>query len=202
MHLNDKAILVVLGSPNDRVGRLSPIAISRAEAALAWYEQMRHRSTVGIILTGGFGAHFNQAPRPHAFYLREFMIRRGLPPGVFMPFVESANTVEDAYLSLCLLSRLRREDSLFVSRMVIVTSDYHLERARFVFQTLFAAESCEVAFEFIGAPTDKESIGFDELVRHEETALAALQNQGGVAISDALRSQGRLVAVAINTIPT
>ncbi len=57
-------LLVVLGSPNDDDGRLSPRAVERLRGAL---REHRARPDLPILLTGGFGEHFNRSsPRPHA----------------------------------------------------------------------------------------------------------------------------------------
>ena len=90
-----KGIITVLGSPNDNSGKLYSIAIERCNEAIKMY-----KSNPGwkIVLTGGFGQHFNTTDKPHAFYLNEYLVEHGIPESDILEFVESSNTLEDASL--------------------------------------------------------------------------------------------------------
>jgi len=77
-----RRVIVVLGSPNDDAGVLSRMARERLEAARR--EFVADASSL-IVLTGGFGAHFNRTSVPHAKYARRHLPRIGkadLLPGV------------------------------------------------------------------------------------------------------------------------
>jgi uncharacterized SAM-binding protein YcdF (DUF218 family) len=159
-------LLIVLGSPNDEHGTLHSVAIERCQAALRLH---RDNAESEFLLTGGFGAHFNTTARPHAHYLREWLLAQGAEPGAFLPFAESRNTLEDASLSkpIALASGARLA--------VVITSDYHLERARFVFQREYAGSGIQLVF--LGTKTDETICLLDlaALRKHEAEALARLR---------------------------
>lgn len=65
-------IIIVLGSPNSNEGVLSEMVKSRVEVCLSLFE----KNNTGIVLTGGYGAHFNTTGKPHAFYLKEALLKK------------------------------------------------------------------------------------------------------------------------------
>lgn len=162
-------LIIVLGSPNDEHGTLHSVAIERCQAALRLH---RDNAESELLVTGGFGAHFNTTDKPHAHYLKEWLLAHGVEPQAFLPFAESRNTLEDASLSkpVALASGARLA--------VIVTSDYHLERARFVFQREYAGSGIQLAF--LGTKTDETTCQLDlaALRKHEVEALARLRGSG------------------------
>ena len=159
-----KTAVVVLGSPNDALGNLSTIAIERCRQALAVY---RRTPAAKIIPTGGWGEHFNTAVQPHGHYVRKFLEAKGVPADDILECVESANTVEDAKLCRTVVERHGIND------LIVVTSDFHVPRARFLFEREFP----KAMLTFSGAKTHLPE---DELARrkqHEERALAKLQQE-------------------------
>lgn len=79
-------LIVVLGSPNTDDGRLFGVAKERcARAAVLWQEEPE----CGLLLTGGFGDHFNRTDVPHAEYLRRHLVELGVPKGRFLEFALS-----------------------------------------------------------------------------------------------------------------
>jgi uncharacterized SAM-binding protein YcdF (DUF218 family) len=159
-----KTAIIVLGAPNDAQGRLSSMAIERCQQALSEY---RCRPGSQIIPTGGWGYHFNTADRPHGHYVRLYLEAQGVPAADILECAESANTIEDAQLSRPIIERHG------IGELVVVTSDFHVPRARFIFEREFP----ELRLTFPGAKTNLPE---DELARrkqHEETALAKLQQQ-------------------------
>lgn len=69
-------IIIVLGSPNDIKGNLSSIAIERCNKA---YEEYTQHNDYMILLTGGYGEHFNKTDKPHAFYSSQYLTGKGIP---------------------------------------------------------------------------------------------------------------------------
>src|SRR6266536_4320288 len=70
-------VIVVLGASNDAQGGLTPTAVARAECALGEYCA---REGSKMLITGGFGPHFNVGPEPHARYVRRYLVSRGVRP--------------------------------------------------------------------------------------------------------------------------
>jgi uncharacterized SAM-binding protein YcdF (DUF218 family) len=158
-----EGIIIVLGSPNDAEGRLSSIALERCEQALA-----EHRKHPGfrILPTGGWGEHFNTANKAHGHYVRQELRRRGVCDSVFLPCTESSNTVEDATLSRPIL------DEYPDAELIVVTSDFHERRARFLFEREFPERTIRFS-------TSETHLPADDLARrraHEERALERLRH--------------------------
>ena len=158
-------IIIVLGSPNDEHGGLFSIGIERGEAAR---QLLAGRPGWKLLLTGGFGAHFNTADKPHAYYLQRWLQGHGVADEVFLPWALSRNTLEDASLARPIVV------AAGTTRAVVVTSDYHLDRARFVFEREFASTTVEL--EFSSTQTDESICRLDLVAmrKHETEALAAM----------------------------
>jgi len=157
--------IVVLGNTNDENGVLASIPRERCERAL---EEYRRHPEAKIITTGGWGSHFNLTAKPHATYTRAYLEARGIPRDAFVESAESANTVEDAKLCRPIVERHG------VKRLILVTSDFHLDRARF----LFTREFPDLPIDFVAAKTNLPSEELRPLIDHERRALARLQAHG------------------------
>lgn len=166
MSISDNSVIIVLGAPNSPEGLLSPVAISRLETCLAIYR----REPAAIILTGGYGPHFNTTNKPHTWYARQYLDGKGIPNHHFVGTVFSSNTVEDAVLSRPLIMPLRP------SCVTIITSDYHLQRAGLIFCDVYQDA---VPLRFVPAPS--YALGREELralLQHEERAIQDLMTKG------------------------
>lgn len=163
--LNKKKCIIILGSPNDAEGNLSPIALSRLKVAKELYQAERAL----ILCTGGFGPNFNVTKHPHALYAQHFLLANGVMSEDLLDSVLSANTVEDAVLSLKQLNNSGIEEA------VVVTSDYHLPRAKFIFDKLF--ENYQICYH----PADSQhldEVARNKLISHELQALQRLKEKG------------------------
>jgi len=150
--------IIVLGSPNDENGNLLPIALSRSEKALSEYNKM---GDCKILCTGGFGRHFNETKIPHGKYLQDYLISKGVPRSSFIEIALSSFTREDATLSKPILEKHSIVD------VVLVTSDYHMERAKLVFNHIFP----NVEFVYSEATTITTEVEFKALLQHEYNAI-------------------------------
>ena len=159
-------LIVVLGSPNSEEGELYSIAKARCRLALDEYAR---RDDWKILLTGGYGAHFNTTDQPHAAYLKDYLTTRGIPEDDIVEFAESTNTIEDASFSKPMVQRHR------VTTILVITSDYHEDRARYVFEKEFADTDVKIAF--CVAQTDEAACEFDlgAQKRHGREALERLK---------------------------
>ena len=118
-------LIIILGYINDPAGELAPTTQSRLDRG---FELWQDNPQAKILLTGGFGAHFNTTDQPHAFYAEQYLLARGVPlEAMIYPYALSANTVDDARKSKPILEQLNPK------KIFLVTSSFHLERARFVF---------------------------------------------------------------------
>jgi uncharacterized SAM-binding protein YcdF (DUF218 family) len=163
-------VIIVLGSPNDEQGNLHSVGVERCELALRLGTE---NPDWKLLLTGGFGAHFNTTSQPHASYLQRWLQEQGVPVTAFLPFAESRNTIEDAALARPIALAAGAQGAM------VVTSDYHLDRARFVFEREFAHTG--VALQFVATVTDESRCRLDlaALRKHEREALTRLRQAAG-----------------------
>lgn len=163
-------VILILGSPNNDDGSLPAMALGRVTLG---YQLYTERRAVGwpLLLTGGFGEHFNRTPLPHACYLQQWLLAHGVPAHDILDFALSRHTGEDARLARPIIERTN------VRQLCVVTSDFHVERATLIFRRVFL----DYRLEFIAAPylptcspTEQE-----RLVAHEAKRIAELR-EGGV----------------------
>lgn len=158
-------VILVLGSPNDADGRLYSIARHRCECAAVL---ARDNPSARLLLTGGFGDHFNTTAQTHATYLRRYLVELGVSSERFLSEAPSRNTIEDATLSRPIFVESGARFAL------VVTSDFHVPRARWLFEREYAGLGAELAF--VATPTDEHQCELDlaALKAHEQRALRSL----------------------------
>lgn len=157
-------VIIVLGSPNDDQGQLSSMALERCSKAVA---EFRENPGYAILPTGGWGQHFNTTDKPHAFYIHKELSMRGIPESAFLAYVESSNTIEDARQSRIALDAYPEAD------LVVVTSDFHAARARFLFEREFRGRQIRISESVTNLPPKELA----RLQEHELDALKKLKNQ-------------------------
>ena len=160
-----KGVIILLGAPNDKKGRLSNIARERCDQAILEY---RKHPKYKILPMGGFGSHFNVTDKPHAYYSSCYLISKGVPEEDILEFGESSNTVEDAELSWSIIQKYG------VERVIVVTSDFHMQRARVIFEKRFS----EIAIMFAESKTRLSQKELDKLKLKEKKALSRLHYSG------------------------
>jgi len=163
-HVN--GLIIVLGSPNSENGELYSVAQERCRLALDEYAS---RPDWKMLPTGGYGAHFNTTHQPHAEYLKRYLTARGVPEADIVEFAKSSNTIQDASLSKPIVRKYG------VKHILVITSDYHEDRARYVFGGEFSDMDVEIVFSI--AQTDEAACELDleALKRHEGEALERLK---------------------------
>ena len=176
-------LIIILGSPNDQDGNLSEMGQGRVALGYETYQRLAP-SGYRILLTGGFGEHFNKTSKPNAYYAREILISNGVPADDIVEFAESVNTLDDALKSRPIVDRYGAK------HLVIISSDFHLERVRFIFSRVFPA----LQLEFLGA-TYITTRGTEERIKleqHEARELASLKERGESIVGGALKLPGGL----------
>lgn len=157
-----KSVIIVLGSPNDDEGKLSPIAICRCKQALKEFEKNK---CVQVICTGGFGENFNTTLKPHGFYTQQYLIEKGIPKEQFLPIPESRFTLEDATLAKPII------DKNHITDIILVTSDFHMPRAKLVFAEIFKSITPQVNFIYAPSKTLLPATELASLYAHEKKAI-------------------------------
>jgi uncharacterized SAM-binding protein YcdF (DUF218 family) len=158
----EEVVIVVLGAPNDDQGRLLAAAEGRAEAAV---REHRRNPSWPLLLTGGFGEHFNRTARPHFEYVAEHLEARGVPRSAILGGVPSGHTADDARKAADFLA-----DRQGIA-LRVVTSDFHATRARLLFERAFGDRA---TVEMVVARTAVPPEELSRLLRHEAEAVARL----------------------------
>ncbi len=160
-------MIIILGSPNNDRGELHRIAKERCEKAIKIFKQDNRQM---FILTGGFGDHFNRTDKPHALYLKNYLLARGVPAKNILALVKSSNTIEDAILTK------KEIDRHHIKKATIVTSDYHLPRVKYIFNRIFTHD-IELTFSYSKTDVDECDLNLEALKDHEKKTLSTLKNQ-------------------------
>ncbi len=179
-----KTAIVLLGAPNDENGGLSQIALERANRAI---EECARQPGALVLPTGGWGDHFNTTDKPHAFYSRKYLVEHGVAASRFLPHAESRNTVEDAALAKPIL------ETAGVDAITIVTSDFHVGRAKFLFRR--ALKGVKISFAPSVTHLPEEELA--KLSAHETRSIKMLAERfHGEEIEAMARGIGENAATA------
>jgi hypothetical protein len=171
-------LVVILGSPNDAAGNLSEMGKGRVRLGFETYRTLEPDG-YRLLLTGGYGEHFNTTTQPHAYYAQELLHTMGVPAAHIVEFAESRNTVDDALKSRPIVEKYGAE------RLVVVSSDFHIARVRCVFERVFPDKQLEfLGADYLEACTAEER---ERLLAHEARELTSLRERGESIVGGALR---------------
>ena len=159
----EEEILIVLGSPNSPKGELSNISKSRLDYCASMYSIGKK-----ILCTGGWGKHFNVSKEAHAAIAKKYLIKAGVSENDFLESALSENTVDDAVKVKASLSKLRE------ASLTIITSDYHLERVKLVFNEVLEA----FKLNCIGVQGNLKEKQLTQLLAHERKAIEQILKNG------------------------
>ena len=159
-----KNIIIILGSPNSSKGRLSKIAIGRAKKCLEIFNPAKDM----ILCTGGFGLHFNTAKKPHADYLKRYLINNGISENYILPFANSSNTVEDATKTKKILLKYQAK------KAIIITTIYHLKRVQLIFDEILAG----IEKIYLSVPNNMSQKSVIKFEKHETNAMEGILRDG------------------------
>jgi vancomycin permeability regulator SanA len=163
---NLPGLVVILGSPNDQEGNLSEMGQGRVACGLQEYLSRRDAGWK-ILLTGGFGEHFNTTDKPNAYYAKQILLENGLQESEIVEFAESRDTVDDALQARPIVERYN------ASALVVVSSDFHIDRVRFIFGEVFPDRNLSFAgADYLKGRSDEER---DRLLTHEKAEIASLK---------------------------
>jgi uncharacterized SAM-binding protein YcdF (DUF218 family) len=152
-------LLAVLGAPNTADGRLLPIAEGRAALAAVLYHRFGRPD---MVLTGGFGSHFNTSDAPHWHYLKSFLLARQVAETSIIDGIDTRHTLDDIAM-LAVRPYLRDYDTIG-----LVTSDFHVARVTLLAVRLLRRPYC--VFPARTPPSEP----YDQLLEGEFTRLVHL----------------------------
>jgi len=157
-----KTLIVILGHANDLQGQLSPIAISRLDQGI---QVLKDHPESAIVLTGGFGDHFNKTEKAHSFYAQQYLLSKAVTASKIEPLILSSNTIEDGAQSRELIN------ALDPNLILLVTSEFHVPRAEFIFKKTFPGKTIKT----IAAVSPISTAELSRLGEHEMKQLAKLR---------------------------
>ena len=131
-------VIIVLGHSNDWKGTLSPIAEQRIAKGIELFEK---GNAPFILLTSGRGKEFNVTSKAHAQWAKQELLKRlPLSPNRILTETTSRSTIENALFAKKVIDKKGWE------RLLVVTSGYHLSRARMIFNKVFAEDKYDIYF--------------------------------------------------------
>lgn len=103
-------------------------------------KELSHRLKAPIIISGGYSYLAQEAPpRSEAAAMKEALVAMGVPARSITLEEQSRDTLSNAYFVKKMLGTTEDE-------LVIVTSDFHAERAEYIFQRVFGPH-CNIRIE-------------------------------------------------------
>lgn len=158
-------LIIVLGSPNDNFGNLSEMALARANTALRTHKK---HPNYKLLLTGGYGPGFNKTSKPHAYYLKEYLLSQGISNDSFVEFAESSYTPDDAFKALPIVKKYNAK------KLFIISSDFHMGRVKYIFNKVFV--NCSLFYVVAPYLDSCDAIESKRLIEHEEKTLENLKD--------------------------
>lgn len=154
-------VLIVLSHLMDKHGKLGPESLARANKAI---DVCNHRDC-GLLITSGWAYRDDVSlaiSDVMSSYIGEKINNKNC---TICSDSNARDTVGDAFFAR---RRLVQTD---LEELIVVTSDYHVNRAKIIFDSFFSAFT---TIEVIGAPTAKTKD--DKTLSHEESSILAFKN--------------------------
>lgn len=130
-------VIVVIGHANDLKGALSPIAEARLKKGIELFEAGR---APYIILTSGRG-QFNQTKKAHSEWAKKNLLEvLPLTPNRVITETKSRSTIENALHAKKIIDKRKW------SKLIVVTSGYHMSRTKMIFRRVFPSPEYAVRF--------------------------------------------------------
>ncbi len=159
-------IIVVPGAGVDKKGNVS----EEAERRLLKAKELHEEHQTPILLCGkhSFLCKENIPPVTEARAMRSFLLKMGVNENQIHLEEDSKDTVGNAYYAKINYFIPNKETEAFV-----VTSDFHLERVRYVFQKVFGEE---YGFQFISVPSPQKE---ERVIKRQEYLLEKMRSMMG-----------------------
>lgn len=127
--------IIVLGGGRDNEGNLTNLSKQRLDAGCDAYNEGLSRK---IFALGGFMSTYSpnaiQFAKTGAELRSEYMIKRGVAPEDIIKVEGGRDTIGESFVSRDTAKKLG------LKRLLLVTSDKHMERALYVFKRIFGPE--------------------------------------------------------------
>lgn len=124
-YTHDSDFILVLGGGIDKNGNLSCAVINRLDITCEYLKD--NKNTIAVV-TGG---RVNFLPYPEAPEMKNYLVENGIDKDRILCESKSLDTIQNFIYSLNLISHSfnKPESNILQSRIIVVTSDFHLARA-------------------------------------------------------------------------
>lgn len=123
--------IIVLGEPIDSNGDMGSELKSRLDAAL---KSFKNKDAGFIIVSGGKTSH-NKPNFSEAEGMKRYLVKNGVNPKFILKEEYSKDTIGNA-----LFTKTRILDEKRWENIIVVTSDYHIPRARYIFKRILGGK--------------------------------------------------------------
>lgn len=126
--------IVVLGGGIDLTGKIPSYVYERLDEAVKIYKSKDKDNAVKIVLTGRYSFLYGKKKPPitEANKMAEYLLKIGVPRKSILRENFSRDTIGNAYYLKKYLFIPRHE-----KQAIIITSNFHIERVRYVFKKIF-----------------------------------------------------------------
>lgn len=154
--MTTKSLIILFGHVNgpDKkrkldYAQLSRVAMLRCDLAV---NLLSDNPDIVVLPTGAFGNHFNITEQPHWRCIRAYLINKGIDENRILHGTESSNTFQD-----CLCARKVILDNNY-SKIVAITSDYHVARVQYILDRIFDG----INYTVVGAETPSDILAIED----------------------------------------
>jgi len=157
--------IIILGGGINKDGTLLEITVSRLEKGI---ELFRKNTSAYVIVSGAYGFMLDYIPqKTEARIMKEYLEKEGLPKEKIILEEESKDTLGNAYFT-----KLNVLEPKKWYKVIIVTSDFHLERTKYIFKKVFGNK---YKIEFITSSSDLTKQVIKRLETRERKVLKILK---------------------------
>lgn len=152
-------VIVVLGGGITVDGTLTPATKERLDSLL---EERKRLLRVPIVLSGRWGGFTKKEPRTtEAQEMEKYLVKHGVGTGQIIKEEESLDTVSNAVFVRKIIEERRDW-----KRILLVTSDWHMERALWIFQKILGGD-----YQVVPLPVSSEVAGKKQREDYEKYLL-------------------------------
>ena len=202
-------LILQLGGTNDAHGKVDAEVRARSKRTAELVAAKRKGSagsggggnTVRVLTSGGAAPSrfpFNPTTTPHWQMVEGALAAAGVPEEALLrPGLPALHTVDEAIMARAYVRQLAvsRPPSSVFKEVIVVTSDFHVARARHLFKVAFSAKSrCPLPVHFEGVPSALGGSALKERRRHEAESLRTLRTRPNGVWLDFLRENELEVA--------
>ena len=121
-------VILIFGHLVDKNGNLSKEQILRIKKGT---ELFKKKEAKYLMVSGGFGKHFNQTNKSLGWYMKKFSIKQGINPKKIFIESKSFETIDNIIFSKRIIDRKKWKS------IILVSSRYHIPRIKMICKYVF-----------------------------------------------------------------